>query len=252
MPNCLIDHPLVQDTNNTAPRWSRFFGDTISEWIESAVQEWKDDTKRNGHFKMSFWGCFDPIDLFRKEGNIGGTLVRDCCKVWCCNCCSLIQNEKESTILLGGRSAGLGGGDGAVESQYTGGARAGDEMVMEPQGLQKGIDVAGAGETWELRAVSEIEADGVRQAVDIIDQTNRQSSPNVGAGVKNPTPHALTSDHEKTKRPTSIPDIIDTQTRDHSFNLPTATESPTINLAPRPFATNKRNHDLPIRRLNSA
>lgn len=63
MPNCLIDHPLVQDTNNTAPRWSRFFGDTISEWIESAVQEWKDDTKRNGHFKMSFWGCFDPIDL---------------------------------------------------------------------------------------------------------------------------------------------------------------------------------------------
>ena len=63
MPNRLTDHSLVQDANITVSRWSRFFGDTISEWIESAVQEWKDDTKRNGRFKTSFWGCFDPIDL---------------------------------------------------------------------------------------------------------------------------------------------------------------------------------------------
>jgi hypothetical protein len=54
-------------------------------------------------------------------------------KTWFCTCCSLIQNEKESKLLIEGRTTGFWGGDGAgadgvVVRQPSGGL--GEVMVM--------------------------------------------------------------------------------------------------------------------------
>jgi len=53
----------------------------------------------------------------------------DILKAWCCTCCSLIRDEKESKLIFEGWTPGaLGGGDGVVEQQYTRGA--GERMAM--------------------------------------------------------------------------------------------------------------------------
>lgn len=71
----------------------------------------------------------------RRIGDLGGTCAADCTKTWLCPCCSLIQNEKESKLLIEGHRTGFGGGDGAgagvegvVVQQPSGGL--GEEMVM--------------------------------------------------------------------------------------------------------------------------
>jgi len=78
-------------------------------------------------------------------GNLEGHWSIDLLKAWCCHCCSLIQNEKESKLIFEGRTAGaLGGGDGVVEQQYTRGA--GERMAMararvfgvEEEGMERG------------------------------------------------------------------------------------------------------------------
>jgi hypothetical protein len=63
----------------------------------------------------------------RRIGDLGGTCAADCTKTWLCPCCSLIQNEKESKLLMEGRRTGFWGGDGA-------GAGAEGVVVQQPSG----------------------------------------------------------------------------------------------------------------------
>ncbi|CAN9414778.1 unnamed protein product [Alternaria alternata] len=80
-------------------------------------------------------------------GDLGGTCAADCAKTWLCPCCSLIQNEKESKLLIEGRRTGFWGGDGAgagaesvIVQQPTGGL--GEEMVMPSSAQAEGVTCA--------------------------------------------------------------------------------------------------------------
>ena len=85
----------------------------------------------------------------RRIGDLGGTCAADCAKTWLCPCCSLIQNEKESKLLIEGRRTGFWGGDGAgagagaedvIVQQPTGGL--GEEMVMSTIAQAVGVKCA--------------------------------------------------------------------------------------------------------------
>ena len=83
----------------------------------------------------------------RRIGDLGGTCAADCAKTWLCPCCSLIQNEKESKLLIEGRRTGFWGGAGAgagaedvIVQQPTGGL--GEEMVMSTIAQAVGVKCA--------------------------------------------------------------------------------------------------------------
>ncbi|KAH6867074.1 hypothetical protein BKA58DRAFT_442065 [Alternaria rosae] len=96
----------------------------------------------------------------RKLGDLGGTCVVDILKTWFCTCCSLIQNEKESKLLIEGRTTGFWGGDGAgaegvVVQQPSGGLR---EVMVMPRvvgGWVTGQEESGTTTVGEREAVSE-------------------------------------------------------------------------------------------------
>ncbi|CAN9435823.1 unnamed protein product [Alternaria alternata] len=101
-------------------------------------------------FLVCIPNAWQPFRI-RRIGDLGGTCAADCAKTWLCPCCSLIQNEKESKLLIEGRRTGFWGGDGAgagagagaegvIVQQPTGGL--GEEMVMSTIAQAEGVTCA--------------------------------------------------------------------------------------------------------------
>ena len=68
----------------------------------------------------------------RQKYNLQGSIAEDVLKAGCCLCCSVMQAEKESKLLLGGKCTGL---DGVVDEQYM--ASVDEKMIMVPQAYNK-------------------------------------------------------------------------------------------------------------------
>lgn len=71
----------------------------------------------------------------RQKYDLEGSIIEDVFKAGCCTCCSIIQAEKESKLLLGGKRTDIAS---VVDEQYTGSTH--DKMIMAPLADNK-IDV---------------------------------------------------------------------------------------------------------------
>jgi hypothetical protein len=160
-------------------------------------------------------------------------------KTWFCTCCSLIQNEKESKLLIEGRTTGFWGGDGAgadgvVVRQPSGGL--GEVMVM-PVAM-------GAGEEGGTTRVQEraeiVEQTGEPAAAlgkeEHVEHANGVHSHTDGVSDRNTSSESDVS-HRTLSRQTSEPQSIDKVTEQKTVSEDSTPDQAVVQLPATPQHT---------------